>query len=164
MSVIVATAYMDEAQRFDWLVAMDDGRVLATGTPPNCWRTGRDAGGGLHCAACPRSAARPCGRLIPPLEDSGEADIAIEARGLTMRFGDFVAVDHVEFPHPAGRDLRLPRLQRLRQIHHNEDAHRPAPATEGDAPGCSAGPLTRGHGDAPARGLYVAGLLALLAS
>ncbi|MBP6139551.1 MAG: ABC transporter ATP-binding protein, partial [Brachymonas sp.] len=31
MSVIVATAYMDEAQRFDWLIAMDDGRVLATG-------------------------------------------------------------------------------------------------------------------------------------
>jgi ribosome-dependent ATPase len=33
MSVIVATAYMDEAQRFDWLAAMDDGKVLATGTP-----------------------------------------------------------------------------------------------------------------------------------
>ncbi len=33
MSVIVATAYMDEAERFDWLVAMDAGRVLATGTP-----------------------------------------------------------------------------------------------------------------------------------
>lgn len=33
MSVLVATAYMDEAQRFDWLVAMDDGRVLDTGTP-----------------------------------------------------------------------------------------------------------------------------------
>jgi ribosome-dependent ATPase len=33
MSVIVATAYMDEAQRFDWLAAIDDGKVLATGTP-----------------------------------------------------------------------------------------------------------------------------------
>ena len=33
MSVVVATAYMDEAQRFDWLVAMDDGQVLATGAP-----------------------------------------------------------------------------------------------------------------------------------
>ena len=29
MSVLVATAYMDEAERFDWLVAMDAGRVLA---------------------------------------------------------------------------------------------------------------------------------------
>jgi ABC-type multidrug transport system ATPase subunit len=33
MSVLVSSAYMGEAERFDWLVAMDDGRVLATGTP-----------------------------------------------------------------------------------------------------------------------------------
>ena len=32
MSVLVATAYMDEAQRFDWLMAMDDGNVIAHGT------------------------------------------------------------------------------------------------------------------------------------
>ena len=34
MSVIVATAYMDEAARFDWLVAMDAGKIIATGTTP----------------------------------------------------------------------------------------------------------------------------------
>ncbi len=39
MSVLVATAYMEEAARFDWLVAMDAGRVLATGTPASCSRT-----------------------------------------------------------------------------------------------------------------------------
>ena len=33
MSVMISTAYMDEAQRWDWIVAMDAGRVLATGTP-----------------------------------------------------------------------------------------------------------------------------------
>ena len=33
MSVIVATAYMEEAERFDWLVAMNGGRILATGSP-----------------------------------------------------------------------------------------------------------------------------------
>ena len=33
MSVLVSTAYMDEAERFDWLIAMDAGRILATGTP-----------------------------------------------------------------------------------------------------------------------------------
>ena len=32
MSVLVATAYMEEAERFDWLVAMNAGEVLAT--PP----------------------------------------------------------------------------------------------------------------------------------
>ena len=33
MSVLVSTAYMEEAGRFDWLVAMYAGKVLATGTP-----------------------------------------------------------------------------------------------------------------------------------
>src|SRR5208337_4772439 len=33
MSVLISTAYMDEADRFDWLIAMDAGRILATGTP-----------------------------------------------------------------------------------------------------------------------------------
>ena len=33
MSVLVATAYMEEAERFDHLLAIDDGAVLATGSP-----------------------------------------------------------------------------------------------------------------------------------
>ena len=33
MSVLVSTAYMEEAEAFDWLIAMDAGRILATGTP-----------------------------------------------------------------------------------------------------------------------------------
>ena len=33
MSVLVATAYMDEASRFGWLAAMDDGKVIAHGAP-----------------------------------------------------------------------------------------------------------------------------------
>jgi len=33
MTVVVATAYMEEAARFDHLVAMNAGQVLATGTP-----------------------------------------------------------------------------------------------------------------------------------
>ena len=49
---------------------------------------------------------------------------AIEAEGLTRRFGDFVAVDHVNFKIAPRRNLRLPRLQRLRQVDHDEDADR----------------------------------------
>ena len=33
MSVIVATGYMEEAERLDWLVAMNAGQVLAAGSP-----------------------------------------------------------------------------------------------------------------------------------
>ncbi|MFG9514396.1 ribosome-associated ATPase/putative transporter RbbA [Pseudomonas aeruginosa] len=96
MSVIVATAYMDEAQRFDWLVAMDDGRVLATGTPREMLaRTHSSSLEEAFIRLLPESKTRghkPV--VIPPLE-SDEEDIAIEAQDLTMRFGDFVAVDHV---------------------------------------------------------------------
>lgn len=102
MSVIVATAYMDEAQRFDWLVAMDDGKVLATGTPRELLdRTGTPSLEAAFIALLPDSRKR--GHVpvtIPPLPASdgdGRDGVAIEARDLTMRFGDFVAVDHVSF-------------------------------------------------------------------
>jgi ribosome-dependent ATPase len=35
MSVLVATAYMEEAERFDWLVTMNAGKVLGLALPPN---------------------------------------------------------------------------------------------------------------------------------
>ena len=99
MSVLVATAYMDEAQRFDWLVAMDDGRVLATGTPAELLaRTGCDALESAFIQLLPEEKKR--GYLpveIPPLPADDGTAVAIEARDLTMRFGDFVAVDHVSF-------------------------------------------------------------------
>ena len=98
MSVVVATAYMDEAQRFDWLIAMDDGRVLATGTPDELLsHTGSDSLEAAFIALLPDDKRRSHAAVeIPPLQASAE-DIAIEARDLTMRFGDFVAVDHVSF-------------------------------------------------------------------
>ena len=99
MSVIVATAYMDEAQGFDWLVAMDDGRILATGTPAELLaRTGEADLEGAFIALLPEEKRREHRRVeIPPLVPGGEDDIAIEAKNLTMRFGDFVAVNKVSF-------------------------------------------------------------------
>ncbi len=98
MSVVVATAYMDEAERFDWLVAMDDGRILATGTPQALFeRTGTSSLEEAFIALLPEEKKRGHAPVvIPPLE-SDDGDIAIEARGLTMRFGDFTAVDRVSF-------------------------------------------------------------------
>ncbi|MBY0242975.1 MAG: ribosome-associated ATPase/putative transporter RbbA [Burkholderiaceae bacterium] len=103
MSVIVATAYMDEANRFDWLVAMDDGRVLATGTPARLQQdTGTTTLEQAFIALLPEDKRRQHQAVtIPPLAAGADADttiaIAIEAQGLTMRFGDFVAVDNVDF-------------------------------------------------------------------
>ncbi|MFS2116272.1 ribosome-associated ATPase/putative transporter RbbA [Herbaspirillum frisingense] len=99
MSVIVATAYMEEADRFDWLVAMDDGKLLATGTPAELHaRTGTAALEEAFISLLPEQKRRQHQTVqVTPLDASVEAGIAIEAKGLTMRFGDFVAVDHVDF-------------------------------------------------------------------
>ncbi len=98
MSVIVATAYMDEAQRFDWLVAMDDGVVLATGTPQELLeRTGSTSLDNAFIALLPEEKRRDHTPPTKPPLTNDDTDIAIEARDLTMRFGDFTAVDHVSF-------------------------------------------------------------------
>ncbi|WP_386082690.1 ribosome-associated ATPase/putative transporter RbbA [Vreelandella sp. F11] len=99
MSVIVATAYMDEAQRFDWLVVMDAGRILATGTSQELFeRTASDSLDAAYIELLPEEKKRNYQPVdIPALEVGADTDIAIEAQGLTMRFGDFVAVDHVSF-------------------------------------------------------------------
>ena len=97
MSVLVATAYMDEARRFDWLIAMDAGRVLATGSPGDLLaRTGCDTLEAAFIALLPEARRRghqPV--VIEPFQPDQAAGYAIEADALTMRFGDFVAVDHV---------------------------------------------------------------------
>jgi len=99
MSVIVATAYMDEAQRFDWLMAMDAGKVLAFGTPAELLeRTGAESLDAAFIALLPEEKRRGHRDvMIPPLTDREGAEMAIEAKDLTMRFGNFVAVDHVNF-------------------------------------------------------------------
>ncbi|MEN9905369.1 MAG: hypothetical protein RLZZ555_1934, partial [Pseudomonadota bacterium] len=99
MSVIVATAYMDEARRFDHLIALDAGRVLAEGSPAELLqRTGTASLEQAFIALLPESRRAGHQALsIPPLQPDEEGDCAIEAEGLTMRFGDFVAVEGVSF-------------------------------------------------------------------
>jgi ribosome-dependent ATPase len=98
MSVLVATAYMEEAARFDWLVAMDAGRVLTCGTPRQLLdRTASNTLESAFIALLPeekRAGHQPV--RIPP-RAAGDDEIAIEAKDLTMRFGDFTAVDRVSF-------------------------------------------------------------------
>lgn len=98
MSVLVATAYMEEAERFDWLVAMNAGEVLATGCAAELKaQTGSQTLEQAFIALLPEAQRRAHRAVVIPPRDSREEEIAIEARGLTMRFGNFVAVDHVNF-------------------------------------------------------------------
>jgi ribosome-dependent ATPase len=97
MSVLVSTAYMEEAARFGFLVAMDAGNVLATGSPADLMartKTGSVEaayvallGGDVAQAAAPTPA--------PAVFEPGPP--AIRAENLTKRFGDFTAVDNVSF-------------------------------------------------------------------
>ena len=98
MSVMVATAYMEEAERFDWLTAMDDGRVITTGSPEELRAKGNastldDAFINLLPQA---KRAGHQAVIVPPRRMRGGPP-AIEAEGLTQRFGTFTAVDHVSF-------------------------------------------------------------------
>lgn len=99
MSVLVATAYMEEAARFDWLVAMNNGRVLATGSPQELQaRTGTRLLEETFIMLLPeaqRKGYQPV--TIRPRAANKAEEIAIEARDLTMCFGKFTAVDHVSF-------------------------------------------------------------------
>ena len=97
MSVLVSTAYMDEAERFDWLAAMDAGKILATGTSAELRsRTDTDSLEAAFIRLLPAEKRRGYREvIIPPRDIQDDQEIAIEAHDLTMRFGDFVAVDRV---------------------------------------------------------------------
>ncbi|MCZ3379070.1 ribosome-associated ATPase/putative transporter RbbA [Rhizobium sp. AG207R] len=98
MSVIVATAYMEEAERFDWLVAMHGGRVIATGSPAEIKRSTRQSSlEGAFVALLPEELRRADAPLLVVPRLAGDGIPAIEAEGLTRRFDDFTAVDHVSF-------------------------------------------------------------------
>ncbi len=99
MSIIVATAYMEEAAHFDVLVAMEAGSVLAVGTPAELLeKTGADSLDAAFIALLPQEKRRSHRAVvIPPRPAGADGEIAIEAEHLTMRFGDFTAVDDVSF-------------------------------------------------------------------
>lgn len=99
MSVLIATAYLEEAACFDWLIAMNDGRILAEGAPGDLLeRTGTGNLEEAFIALLPEAerAGHQAVEIRPRPHDA-DAQIAIEARDLTLRFGDFTAVDQVSF-------------------------------------------------------------------
>ncbi|RPI47857.1 MAG: ABC transporter ATP-binding protein/permease [Betaproteobacteria bacterium] len=98
MSVIVATAYMEEAEAFDTLVAMDAGRVLAVATPAALKEQTRSTTlEQAFIALLPEEKRRGHEALAITPRRAHDGVPAIEAHGLTRRFGDFTAVDHVSF-------------------------------------------------------------------
>src|SRR5271165_276522 len=99
MSVIVSTAYMDEAQQFNWLCAMYGGKVIASGkTAEILQKTGEKTLEAAFIDLLPeeKRAEHKKVEVRPRTSDDSRVP-AIEADGLTQRFGNFTAVDHVSF-------------------------------------------------------------------
>lgn len=99
MTVIVATAYFDEAKRFEYLLAMDDGRLIVNApTQQVLEETHTDTLEQAYVKMLPESKQDKAGSLqLTPFVPDKDSPPAIEARDLTKRFGDFVAVNNVSF-------------------------------------------------------------------
>jgi ribosome-dependent ATPase len=98
MTVIVATAYMGEAERFEHLVAMNAGRVLVFDRTENVLaRTLQHTLEAAYIDLLPPEDRGSTEALVIPPRPLSDGPPAIEAQGLTRRFGDFVAVDDVSF-------------------------------------------------------------------
>ncbi|MGX8012344.1 ribosome-associated ATPase/putative transporter RbbA [Mesorhizobium sp. ORM8.1] len=99
MSVIISTAYMEEAARFDWLLAMDGGRVLASGTPATLLeQTGAPDLDAAFIALLPAEKREGYQQVVIPPRSAGvDGEAAIEAEHLTKRFREFTAVEDVSF-------------------------------------------------------------------
>lgn len=103
MSILVSTAYMDEAEQFDWLVAMNAGRILATGTADALKQQTETTD--LERAfinLLPQSDRGNASQFEIPPRTISDGEHAISAKSLTKCFGDFTAVDKVDFTIKTG--------------------------------------------------------------
>ncbi|MGO9215070.1 MAG: ribosome-associated ATPase/putative transporter RbbA [Syntrophales bacterium] len=103
MSIIIATAYMEEAEHLDWLVMMEGGRILASGTPGELKKkTGKTTIEDAYIAMLPEEMRYGHRVFTTPPRIASDDGSAIEANNLTKKFGDFTAVDDVSFTIPKG--------------------------------------------------------------
>ena len=127
LALLLATSYLSEARDFDTVLALEGGQALARGTPQDLLaRTGRTsleqaflallearkeppdragADAGTDGGPRPRNPAQPpearpaepTDLPAPPNRPDPDSPIALEADHLTLRFGDFTAVDSARF-------------------------------------------------------------------
>ena len=164
MTLLVATSYMDEAERFDRVLMMDAGRLLACDTPAAVKaRTGAADLEDAFVALLPGNAGRGREHLVVPPRpaEADGAEPAIEARGLTRRFGDFTAVSDVDFRIGRGEIFGFLGSNGCGKDHHHEDADRPAARQLRRGAAVRQAGRCRRPGGPPPRRLHGAILLAL---
>lgn len=97
LTLLVATAYMEEAEQFEHCLMLDRGKLIAAGlseelaaASPN----GKLDEAFTHYQGDSGYSNEP---LVIPPRVGDNSDIAIEAHDLTLKFGDFTAVNNVSF-------------------------------------------------------------------
>ena len=97
MTVLVATAYIEEAEPFAQLWAMDAGKLLVN-APTREVMAGHTNLEAAYIRLLPPEKQQGTGGLdLTPFVPDPRLPPAIEAHGLTKRFGDFTSVDNVSF-------------------------------------------------------------------
>lgn len=97
LTLLVATAYMEEAEQFEHCLMLDRGTLIATGLTQELAAvasTGKLDEAFTHYQGDTGHSNEP---LVIPPRVSDNSDIAIEAHDLTLKFGDFIAVNNVSF-------------------------------------------------------------------
>ncbi|CAM3624111.1 ribosome-associated ATPase/putative transporter RbbA [Pseudomonas wadenswilerensis] len=97
LTLLVATAYMEEAEQFEHCLMLDRGRLIAAGLSEElaaATASHKLDDAFTHFQGDSQHSQQP---LVIPARDTGNAEIAIEAHELTLRFGDFTAVNKVSF-------------------------------------------------------------------
>lgn len=99
MTIVVATASLEEARALEQVIVMDSGRILAEGRLNELMaQTAAESLDELFIRLLPEERRKTHKVLsMPERWCRPGAPAAIAAEGLTRRFGDFTAVDHVSF-------------------------------------------------------------------
>lgn len=96
MSVLIATAYMQEAATFDSIIAIDDGKVLMQGTLQEILKNTNSVDiDGAFIKLLPSEKRVGHEKLVVSKKNDEGSSYSIEVENLTMKFGDFTAVDSV---------------------------------------------------------------------
>ncbi len=97
LTLLVATAYMEEAEQFEHCLMLDNGRLIAKGLSAELAKITPDGKLDSAFTHFQGNRGRDTEPLLIPARNANTTDIAIQAHDLTLRFGDFTAVDNVSF-------------------------------------------------------------------
>ena len=98
MTMMVATAYMEEAERFEYLLAMNNGKLLAFDTREKVLQqTQTHTVEEAYRTMLPEKTNNNQKLIIPPFQQNPNEEPVIVAKNLVKRFGDFTAANNVSF-------------------------------------------------------------------